>query len=126
MDTKNVAKIFIVKEGCVLLLYTTRLQKWHLPGGHIMRNETYTEGLRREVLEETGQELDEFYLMRTKPYTRLYVGTLRANNIQLSKEHIEYKWVKISDLLNEVLCKFTHSDAKYLQLLFNNLKFTNN
>ena len=45
----NKGYIYLAKEGTV----------YHFPGGHLEQNETLQECLKREVLEETGIELEE-------------------------------------------------------------------
>ena len=45
----NKEYIYLAKEGTV----------YHFPGGHLEQNETLQECLKREVLEETGIELEE-------------------------------------------------------------------
>jgi ADP-ribose pyrophosphatase YjhB (NUDIX family) len=125
MDTLNVAKIFIMRGDSVLLLLSKKLNKWHLPGGHLEVGESFSEGLRREVREETGQDLKFFHFIQQKPNGKLYIGQLKSNDIKISEsEHEDYKWVKIDDLQNERLCKFTHRDARYLQNIFNVVKIT--
>lgn len=84
-----------------------------LPGGTILPEETYEEGIARELLEETGIELSQVGSIH-----RLYMGTfyepgeesaterllfgvrLRedAPEIRLSSEHDQYEWVAKEDL----------------------------
>lgn len=125
MDTLNVAKIFIMRGDSVLLLLSKKLDKWHLPGGHLEVGESFSEGLRREVKEETGQELKFFHFIQQKPNGKLYIGQLRNNDIKISEnEHGDFKWVKIDNLQAEQLCKFTFRDVRYLQSIFNAVKNT--
>lgn len=125
MDTLNVAKIFIMKGDSVLLLLSRKLNKWHLPGGHLEVGETFSKGLRREVKEETGQDLKFFHFIQQKTNGKLYIGQLKDNDIKIRKdEHDDYKWVKIDNLQDERLCKFTFKDARYLQSIFNAVRNT--
>lgn len=84
-----------------------------LPGGTILPEETYEEGIARELLEETGIELSQVDSIH-----RLYMGTfyepgeesaterllfgvrLRedAPEIRLSSEHDQYEWVAKENL----------------------------
>ena len=41
MDTNRISKILIINNGKVLLLMSKKLKKFHLPGGHIKKNETF-------------------------------------------------------------------------------------
>lgn len=53
-----VATGYIVRDGKTLLLYHKKLQMWLPPGGHIDEGELPEEALRREILEETGLEVE--------------------------------------------------------------------
>jgi 8-oxo-dGTP pyrophosphatase MutT (NUDIX family) len=52
------ATVYILDEERVLLIYHHKLQKWLPPGGHIEAGETPPQAARREVLEETGLEIE--------------------------------------------------------------------
>lgn len=47
----------IIEDGYVLLAHRRAIDWWNLPGGAIDPGETVAEGLRREVREETGLEI---------------------------------------------------------------------
>ncbi len=50
--------VFVVRDGKVLLHRHRKLGMWLPPGGHIERDELPDEAAVREVLEETGVEVD--------------------------------------------------------------------
>lgn len=50
--------VYLLHEGKTLLLKHPKLGKWLPPGGHVEENETPTCAARREVMEETGLELE--------------------------------------------------------------------
>lgn len=50
--------VFVVRDGRVLLHWHRKLGMWLPPGGHIERDELPDEAAVREVLEETGVEVD--------------------------------------------------------------------
>ena len=50
--------VFVVRDGKVLLHWHRKLGMWLPPGGHIERNELPDEAAAREVLEETGVEVE--------------------------------------------------------------------
>jgi 8-oxo-dGTP pyrophosphatase MutT (NUDIX family) len=50
--------IFVVRDGRVLLHWHRKLGMWLPPGGHIERDELPDEAAVREVLEETGVEVE--------------------------------------------------------------------
>lgn len=53
-----VARAFVVRDGCVLLLrrssWDTMPGAWELPGGKVDAGESCEDGLTRELFEETG------------------------------------------------------------------------
>lgn len=49
---------YILDKGKTLLLFHPKHQKWTPPGGHLEVNETPPECAKREVLEETGLEIE--------------------------------------------------------------------
>lgn len=61
MKKEFTASVYLIENHKVLLIYHSKLQKWLPPGGHVEADETPSEAARREVLEETGLEI-EFYL----------------------------------------------------------------
>lgn len=49
-----VATVYVVKDAKVLLVFHKKLGMWLPPGGHIDENELPCDAAKREVLEETG------------------------------------------------------------------------
>lgn len=98
-DTRQSAKA-VVRDagGLVLLLKDPRHASWDLPGGHLRRGESFAEGLRREVKEETGldakvgRELPERSMGQQAV---LFQATVPGHEpaVVLSDEHVAYKWV---------------------------------
>jgi 8-oxo-dGTP pyrophosphatase MutT (NUDIX family) len=123
MDTNRVAKIFIMRGDSMLLLFSKHLNKWHLPGGHVHDDESYEDGLKREVEEETGCKLKFYHKIRPlRSNVCLYIGNLYHGPIKISDEHSKYIWVPIDEALNLHVCKFTFKDIRYLQTLMNAVK----
>jgi 8-oxo-dGTP pyrophosphatase MutT (NUDIX family) len=52
------ATVYVFHENQVLLHYHAKLKSYLPPGGHIEANETPVEAARREVMEETGLEIE--------------------------------------------------------------------
>lgn len=58
MKKEFTATVYILEQNKVLLLFHGKLKKWLPPGGHMEPNETPPEAARREVMEETGLEIE--------------------------------------------------------------------
>ncbi|MSR81540.1 MAG: NUDIX domain-containing protein [Candidatus Latescibacteria bacterium] len=52
------ATTFVVREDCTLLLWHNKIEAWLPPGGHIHTDELPETAALREVLEETGLEVE--------------------------------------------------------------------
>lgn len=96
-DTFQVAKIMIVNysQGKVLLLKSKKLNKFHLPGGHLQKGESFSQGLKREVKEETNLNISSYKVFFSKPNFKLFIGRCYPSQIKLSDEHDGYVWAKI-------------------------------
>ncbi len=58
MQRQFTSTCYLIEEENFLLLFHHKHQKWLPPGGHREANETPPETARREVLEETGLEIE--------------------------------------------------------------------
>jgi ADP-ribose pyrophosphatase YjhB (NUDIX family) len=59
MEKQFVATAYVIDDRKrFLLVFHRKLQKWLPPGGHLEPNELPSEGAKREVLEETGIEVE--------------------------------------------------------------------
>jgi len=112
-DSKYVAKIFLYNKGRVLLLQKEN-NKWHLPGGHVKTTETPSEGLVREVREETDLKTFTHRLYRKLNTLYLYKGKTNQTKIALSNEHINYKWIPVIDVVKYDLTEDTKGYIKYI------------
>lgn len=94
-------KILVLKRSCEEDVYA---ELWDIPGGKIEYGEKIIDGIKREVFEETGLDVDvEFrpwsvWSFMTPAKERQTVGiTLLAKyvggNVKLSSEHTEYRWI---------------------------------
>lgn len=81
---------------------------WELAGGGIDYGETPQEGLRREIKEECGLEIEIVKPIAANTYfikdlQRIEITFLcKAKtpiNIKLSSEHTEYKWLKYPQII---------------------------
>jgi 8-oxo-dGTP pyrophosphatase MutT (NUDIX family) len=61
IDEKTTRVRAVLINSCkkVLMCYSNGLQHYEFPGGHLEKNETLEDGLKREILEETGITIDK-------------------------------------------------------------------
>ena len=82
---------------------------WEIPGGKRENNEDIVDALKREVKEETGLTINEYKLVYVspifenhpflKPFLNIgYLCFVDNNDVIISNEHIDYKWVSIEEL----------------------------
>jgi 8-oxo-dGTP diphosphatase len=102
--TDEDGKVLVLREGNAYE-EGTNIGKYGLPGGRIDTGEAYEEGLRREVKEETGLEVEPLYpiyvgewrpVIKDVPHQIIAIFTVckaKTKNIKLSEEHDDYKWV---------------------------------
>ena len=84
--TTRARGIIINSQAEILLCYSNGLSHYEFPGGHLNENETLLEGLKREVLEETGIELENkdispFYVI--KYYCKNYCETKKNRLVEI-------------------------------------------
>lgn len=119
------AKAAIVRDGKILLLHsTTEHKNWEPPGGIVEMEESFIDGLRREVKEETTLEIlveDPIWASDDwRKNFRFRDGAVRdvrvveiiyrcgavSNSIVLGEEHNEYAWVGPEEM--DVLAMFPY------------------
>ncbi len=87
----------------------SRPGKWDLPGGNLHFGQEADAGLRQEVREESGLEIDRVepvkvwsrYFGMTKTY-HLFIGYIAvgmSDTVTLSHEHTDFKWVTKDEFL---------------------------
>ncbi len=96
--------------------------KWEVPGGRIDPGTQLTDNLKREVMEETGLEIEgepeliaaQDILKTNKHIVRLTYTGEGEGEVKLSDEHTDFKWLTleeisklepIDDFLKEILPK---------------------
>jgi 8-oxo-dGTP diphosphatase len=90
----------------------TNIGKYHFPGGRLEPGEVYQDGLRREVMEETGLSIEigkPLYVGEWHPNIRgvvhqivaiFFVCTSLGRDVRLSSEHDDYIWLDPSETDN--------------------------
>ncbi len=96
-------RVLIVREA--VSKDTTQVGKWGLPGGRLEPGESFTDGLQREVREETGLQVTigkPLYVGEWRPVIRgvphqiiaiFMVCQSKSDDVQLSDEHDKYEWI---------------------------------
>jgi len=99
-------KGIVAYDGKLLLLKKVKPSKdnygyWELPGGGMEYNESPMEAVKREVLEETGLEVDvegavsTFHVVRKEKEIVgiIFLCYAKNNHVKLSAEHTDYVFV---------------------------------
>lgn len=97
---------------------------WEFPGGNLNNNETILNGLKREIKEEIDIDIDLTDIKLINLYDEirsnnihyieldfLYEVQDKPQNIKISNEHDDYKWVKKD---SELLDNYIKSKLKTL------------
>ena len=105
-DSEKIAKIVLFDDkGKVLFLKRSKhvekfSGKWDIPGGHIHENEKTTDGLEREVKEETGLNIKKYEKFKVVGKMHYFKGKMPKGKIILSKEHSEHKLCAVRNIKN--------------------------
>jgi 8-oxo-dGTP diphosphatase len=100
-------KAFIVRDKKLLLLQRRgndvhKPGAWDIPGGRLELGENPMDGLKREVLEETGFHVEQKLPLQVQHFTRddgqnitmlIFLCVTHETEPKLSEEHQSYKWV---------------------------------
>lgn len=100
---KITQNIFLLNDENKVLILQHKSGKWLLPGGRLEAGENLLQGLKREVEEEISIKdfvVDSIFQVDTWEYKGssyfgiFYTGRLETEEIKLSEEHLDYKWIK--------------------------------
>jgi 8-oxo-dGTP diphosphatase len=114
------AKAFIINNAgeCLILREASTYEdgtnqgRYHLPGGRINIGEHFEDGLRREVAEESGLEIDiikPVYVGEWRPVIKgvknqiiaiFFLCKTKDAKVVLSEEHDHFEWIKTKDCIN--------------------------
>ncbi len=122
-------KAFIVDNG-KLLIIKRRLDDvhkpgvWEIPGGRLEFGEDPYKGIKREVQEEVGLEIEVHQPLNVKHYVREDQQTITMlvflckpinKQVKLSEEHVAFEWFEAKQA-KERLNSFFHGEIdNYLQ-----------
>ena len=109
-------RAFIIHEGKVLIIRespnyknATHVGQYDFPGGKVHPGETMVEGLKREVLEESGMQVavgKPFYANEWSPvrdgvelqiFGIFIKCTTEDAEVKLGPDHDDYKWIDPAD-----------------------------
>lgn len=97
-DVESVSKVIVKWKDRCLFLKRAKEKTWELPGGHLNFGESFKDGARREVFEETGIKISKLKTIIKEKLFRLYVARPKIIKVRLSDEHIDYAWVRGTDV----------------------------
>ncbi len=117
--TLTVKVVVVRDDGKVLLLKRSDSEivnknKLDLPGGHLEEGETFYEGIEREVLEETGLEVEieapikiSEYPKENKLFDKIkalrFIAFCGEGEVKLNKkEHSEFFWLEIDEAIEKI------------------------
>ena len=108
---RTAVKGYVIKDGKVLLLKRIAGDMysgiWEPAGGKISPGETLEDGLRREIKEETGLDVQIVAPLCVHHFTDrkgekvhmiTFVCLWKAGDVRLSEEHSEFRWIPLKNL----------------------------
>ena len=124
------AKAFLINNNKLLILKRRsddiqRLWIWELLGGRLEIAENPIEGIKREVKEETGVDIEVLHPFKVRHFTRednqivtllIFLCKTSDNEVIISKEHSNFEWVPLEN------CKDKSNDFFHQEVdIFNKL-----
>lgn len=94
---------------------------WQFPGGRLEVGESWEQGLRREIREETGMSdlevasvlmVDNFVWNEQPLYSAYFLCRTQTSEVTLSNEHIEFRWIGHGTDLSQI--NFWHNNLRML------------
>lgn len=111
--------VFLVNQDYEILLLQLPDGRWQLPGGKLHIKESWSDGVLREITEETGLKdiaivrvlyVDNWFTQSYDYYRAYFLCTTMSKNICLSSDHRRYKWITSNTNLDEF--HFTHETVR--------------
>lgn len=112
--------VLLNSDGNVLILRTPE-GKWQLPGGRLNEGESWEDGLRREIREETGiadveilsiTMVDNWEFRGALMYGVYFLCRTSEAKVIISDEHTAFRWIGRDDDLNTI--EFWHENLRVL------------
>ena len=102
-ETTTRARAIIINSNReVLMCYSNGLQHYEFPGGHLEKNETLEESLKRKILEETWITID---LEKVKPFYTIKYCCKNYHNSGKNRlvEIFTFRLTDVNDLITNTL-----------------------
>lgn len=125
VKNKN-GKILLTKRAAHLL----RGGKWTIPGGFLDRDENASEGVKREIAEETGLKVNKLVLFRVNDSPNrpkedrqnvdfVFIAEVSEGELKQNAEVSEFKWIDEKTLPKDEEFAFDHRESivKYFEYL---------
>ncbi len=133
----TVGSLIYNDEGKVLLIRSPKWgERWHIPGGHVELGESCEDANKREILEETGLDVDKVeyigfqeannpkFFHRKAHFIFLdYAAHMCGGELKESREMSEWVWVDPKEVLTDKKYKidpFTETTVKFFIKHFEN------
>ena len=97
-DIESVSKVIVRWKNKCLFLKRATEETWELPGGHLEVGEKFKAGAIREVFEETGIKISKLKTIMKQKTFCMFVAQPKIIKVTLSDEHVDYVWVRSSDI----------------------------
>ncbi|MDS0296234.1 NUDIX hydrolase [Halogeometricum luteum] len=100
--TVSLRGVLFAPDGDVLVVQRTSDEGWELPGGRLGAQEDANEGVKREIVEETGLDVNLGQPVHALAWRNdddngrfgvYYYATVTERTVSLSHEHVGYEWL---------------------------------
>ena len=133
--------LIVDEQGRILILREsntyvegTQIGRYHVPGGRVNPGENFEVALKREIMEETGLQVDVLYPIYVGEWRPVIKGVpnqiiatfnvcrAKSTNGKLSEEHDDYQWIDPIDSNNfDMMGPEDEVIARYLEWQKNGL-----
>lgn len=107
---ETISRVFIIRDGKLLLCKALKAGHYYLPGGHVEFGESAEVALQREMIEECDTKIKNIQFIGVfenkwgepahHEYNMLYTAQLDGSIDVISKEdHIAFEWVSFDKLV---------------------------
>ena len=111
--TVSVRGVIRNADGQILVVQRSTDRNWELPGGRLSRGESPRQGLRREIYEETGLDVEITDVVKANSWVNTadegrfavhYDCEQTEASVELSDEHVDSKWIQ-PEKTEKLLCE---------------------